>query len=139
MAVGFGSLRSEGTRLVIEIMKELGVKRLLVQTTYGSGPSRHKLRTIDQFFFSLLLKPQIDDTELQDKYIRESGLDWTISQPVHLNDKKDACGLLYTSKSDEVSEWQVSRRLVGKFLARAISDNSTLRETIAISQRKIFS
>ena len=132
------NIRSEGTRLVIQVMKELNVKRLLVQTTYGSGPSKNMLRFIDRLFFSLLLKPQINDTELQDKHIRNSGLDWTISQPVHLDDSKEACGLLHASMNNEVSEWKVSRRLAGNFLAKAISDHSTLRQTVAISQRKML-
>ncbi|MBK24554.1 MAG: epimerase [Halobacteriovorax sp.] len=132
------NIRSEGTRLAIEVMKELNIKRLLVQTTYGSGPSKNNLRLVDKLFFTLLLKPQIKDTEKQDKYIRESGLDWTISQPVHLNDSKEACGLLHTSNNNQVSQWQVSRRLVGNFLAKSISDHSTLRQTIAVSQKKLF-
>ena len=130
------NIRSEGTRLAIETMKELNIKRLLVQTSYGTGPSKNMLRFIEKLFFKLLLKPQMDDTEKQDKYIRESGLDWTISQPVHLNDNKESSSSLYTSNNSQVSQWQVSRYLVGKFLAKAISDNSTLMQTIAVSQKK---
>ena len=129
------NIRSEGTRLAIETMKELNIKRLLVQTSYGTGPSKNMLRFIEKLFFKLLLKPQMDDTEKQDKYIRESGLDWTISQPVHLNDNKEVSSSLYTSNNNQVSQWKVSRRLVGKFLAKAISDNSTLKQTIAVSQK----
>ena len=128
-------IRSEGTRLAIETMKELNIKRLLVQTSYGTGPSKNMLRFIEKLFFKLLLKPQMDDTEKQDNYIRESGLDWTISQPVHLNDKKESSSSLYTSNNNQVSKWQVSRYLAGKFLAKAISDNSTLKQTIAVSQK----
>ena len=90
------NIRSEGTRLAIETMKELNIKRLLVQTSFGTGPSKNMLRFIEKLFFKLLLKPQMDDTEKQDKYIRESGLDWTISQPVHLNDNKEVSSSLYT-------------------------------------------
>ena len=129
------NIRSEGTRLAIETMKELNIKRLLVQTSYGTGPSKNMLRFIEKLFFKLLLKPQMDDTEKQDNYIRESGLDWTISQPVHLNDKKESSSSLYTSNNNQVSKWQVSRNLAGKFLAKAISDNSTLMQTIAVSQK----
>jgi len=129
------NIRSEGTRLAIETMKELNIKRLLVQTSYGTGPSKNMLRFIEKLFFKLLLKPQMDDTEIQDNYIRESGLDWTISQPVHLNDKKEPSSSLYTSNNNQVSKWQVSRKLAGKFLAKAISDNSTLMQTIAVSQK----
>ena len=126
-------IRSHGTRLVIEVMKELGVKRLLVQTTYGSGPSRDKLKLVDRLLFDILLKPQIDDTEIQDKIVRESGLDWTITQPVHLSDDEDFSKAAYSSDNNKIQEWQVSRKLVGECNARFALDRSTVGKTLAIS------
>lgn len=129
-------IRSHGTRLVVEVMKELGVKRLVVQTTYGSGPSKDKLRFVDRLFFDILLKPQIDDTEVQDKIVRESGLDWTITQPVHLSDKEDSSKDVFSSGNNEVKEWHVSRKLVGEYNAQVALDDSTIGKTLAISSAK---
>ena len=126
-------IRSHGTRLVVEVMKELGVKRLLVQTTYGSGPSKDKLKLFDRLFFDILLKPQIDDTEVQDKIVRESGLDWTITQPVHLSDDEDSGQSAFSSDNYEVKEWNVSRKLVGECNARLALDNESIGKTVSIS------
>ncbi len=32
------------------------------------------------------MKPQMDDTEVQEKLVRNSGVDWVLAQPVHLTD-----------------------------------------------------
>ncbi len=127
------NIRSAGTQAVIEVMKEVGVKRLIVQTTYGSGPSKHKLRFMDRLFFNILLKPQIDDTELQDQYVRESGLDWTITQPVHLSDEDIEDEKLFSSLVNEVANWSITRTVVGQFNAEATFNHNMIGKTVALS------
>lgn len=127
------NIRSAGTQSVIEVMKELGVTRLIVQTTYGSGPSKHKLRFIDRLFFNLLLKPQIDDTEVQDQYVRQSDLDWTITQPVHLSDENKDDEQLVSSLMNDVANWSITRKLVGQFNADAINNHTMIGKTVALS------
>lgn len=126
------NIRSKGTELVTEVMIELGVKRLIVQTTYGSGPSKDKLSFMDRMFFQMVLKPQIDDTEIQDQIVRSSGLDWTITQPVHLSDSEEQ-SKAFTSDSTEVQEMKISRKLVGECNAHLILDNSAIGKTLALS------
>ena len=43
-----------------------GVRRLVVQSSFGVGETRGRLRLQERLFFSLLLKPQIVDTEVQE-------------------------------------------------------------------------
>lgn len=129
-------IRSAGTKLVIEVMKELGVKRLVVQTTFGSGPSRKHLRFIDRLFFNLLLKPQIDDTEIQDELVRQSGLDWTITQPVHLTDSVKSEDKAYISTTKEAGGWSVSRQLVGATNAELVLEKYSYGKTIAVSTER---
>lgn len=126
------NIRSLGTGLVVEVMQELGVKRLIVQTTYGSGPSKDKLGFVDRMFFDLILKPQIDDTEIQDQIVRNSGLDWTITQPVHLSDNEEKSNA-FTSDSTEVQEMKISRKLVGECNAHFVLDQSAIGKTFALS------
>ncbi|NRA65669.1 MAG: SDR family oxidoreductase [Pseudobacteriovorax sp.] len=131
------NIRSEGTRKVIEVMKELGVKRLLVQTTFGSGPSKHDLGTMDSLFFSLLLKPQILDTEKQDQYVRASGLDWTITQPVHLKDDDYKEGNIIADFNSGVERMGISRKLVSQYTVDALTDPKTIGKTVALSTSNI--
>lgn len=127
------NIRSEGTHKVIKMMHALGVKRLIVQTTYGSGPSSNMLRTIDKLFFDLILRPQIDDTDIQDKLVRDSQLDWTIIQPVHLSDEENATTTIYASSAYDVADWSITREQVGEYNAQIISDPSTVGQTMSLS------
>jgi hypothetical protein len=112
-------VRSAGTRHVIAAMRTHGVRRLVVQSSYGVGPTRDRLRWIDAAFFSLVLKPQIADTELQEQSVRSSDLDWVVAQPVHLTDALDDA-LPFASTRGETRAMSVSRRSVGRYLAQAV-------------------
>ena len=125
-------VRSAGTRNVIAAMQKHGVRRLVVQSSYGVGESRGKLRLVDSLFFNLLLKPQIADTEVQELEVKQSGVDWVLAQPVHLTDDVvDAPP--FASLEGEVREWKISRKSVARFLASAIQDASYLGKSVALS------
>lgn len=126
------SVRSEGTRHVIAAMKEHGVRRLVVQTSFGVGATRAKLGFVDSLFFSLLLKPQIADTELQEAAVSGSDLDWVIAQPVHLSNQP-ADPMPFLSADGEIGGRLVSRASVGRFLADAVEDARYLRKSLALS------
>lgn len=127
-----GNVRSEGTRHVIAAMHKHGVSKLVVQTSYGVGTTRGQLRWLDRLFFRLLLKPQIEDTELQNREVSESNLAWTIAQPVHLTDAPDGASP-FISTEGETATWKVSRQSVGRFLAAAVDDPTLVHKSIALS------
>lgn len=125
-------IRSAGTRHVVEAMREQGVRRLVVQTTYGVGATRRRLRFVERLLFSLLLAPQIADSELQDELVAQSGLDWTLVQPVHLT---DAPGdeAPFVSSTGETARMSVSRRSLGRFLAQAVQSPQLVGKSVAVS------
>jgi len=125
-------VRSRGTRHVIAAMRAHGVKRLVVQTSYGVGATRDRLSVLDKLFFALLIAPQIADTEQQERAVRESGLDWLLIQPVHLTDGPEA-DLPLASATGEVGALKVSRKSVGRFLASAATDGRYVHQSLALS------
>lgn len=125
-------VRSTGTRNVIAAMRKQGVRRLVVQSSYGVGETRDSLRWADRLFFNLLLKPQIADTEVQELEVRDSGVDWVLAQPVHLtDDKSDA--MPFASAEGQVREWKISRKDVGRFLASAVQAQQYVGRSVALS------
>src|SRR5262249_19673153 len=118
------NVRSAGTENVILAMKKYGVRKLGVQTSYGVGDTKDKLGFVDKLLFRLLLKPQIADTERQEKIVRESALDWIIARPVHLTD--DASDKIpFTSIDGKTSnKMKVSRNSVGRFWAEALQSGT---------------
>lgn len=125
-------VRSTGTGQVIAAMRRHGLRRLVVQTSYGVGPTRERLPLMARIIFALLLKPQIADTELQERLVRESGLDWVIVQPVNLTDA-DTPGTALASTSGEMRGLKVSRQQVAAYIGEAIRGTAPVGCTVALS------
>lgn len=124
-------VRSRGTANVIAAMKDSGVSRLVVQTTFGIGDSRGRLSPGWAFAFSVLLAPQIKDHEVQEAAVRASGLDWTLVQPVGLVDTPTTQPA-FVSTTSEAKSMKVSRRQVAETISEAI-EGAFLRQTVAVS------
>ena len=125
-------VRSRGTRNVITAMRQHGVGKLVVQTTYGAGATRDQLPPLYRLIFWLVLRPQIADTEQQERAVRASGLDWVIAQPVSLTDDPHQ-GLPFASPAGELGGMKVSRGSVGRFLVQAAESSEFVGASVALS------
>lgn len=125
-------VRSRGTRAVVSAMRRHGVRRLVVQTSYGVGETRTMLPLGQRLVFRLLLHPQIADTERQEREVRASGLDWVLVQPVNLTDDPHP-GLPFVSTSGEIRGLKVPRACVGRFLVRAVEEPRYIGRSVALS------
>ena len=128
------NIRSTGTRNVIAAMRKHGVRKLVVQTSYGVGATRGRLGAIDRAIFTLLLRPQIADTELQNAAVEACDLDWVLIQPVHLTSAAEVAP--YVSTEGATGRMKVSRDSVGWCLAHAIDNPAFIRKTVAVSGRR---
>jgi putative NADH-flavin reductase len=76
------TLFSHATRILVDAMRNAGVRRLLAITGIGAGDSRgHGGLLYDTLVFPLLLKRIYDDKDVQEQIIKASGLEWTIVRP----------------------------------------------------------
>ena len=125
-------VRSAGTREVVRAMRETGVRRLLVQTTYGIGDTYAHLSPTLKLFFSAVIRPQVDDSERQEAIVRGSGLDWTIVRPVALHDG-DATAVATVRTDDTVVGMRVARSQVARVVADALDDEATLGQVLSVS------
>lgn len=126
------NVRSLGTGHVIDAMRRHGVPKLVVQTSYGVGSSRTRLSFKWRAIFSLLLAPQIADTETQERLVCQSDLAWVVAQPVALTDAADTRAP-HTSTTGDVRSMAVSRRQVAAFLAEAVEISAYDRRVVAVS------
>jgi uncharacterized protein YbjT (DUF2867 family) len=113
------TLFSASTRILIDAMRALGVRRLVAVTGLGAGDSRGRLGLLfDAVAFPLVLKRIYDDKDVQEQMIKASGLDWTIVRPGILT------GGAATGRARPLTdpkEWRtgpVSRADVADFLVR---------------------
>lgn len=124
------TVRSQGTATLIEAMATHGVRRLVVQSSYGVGETRDNLGPINRLIFAALLKPQIADHERQEHHVRASGLDWALVQPVHLT---DGTGTATATLDGAIRSARVSRAAVATVLADAVENDTYLRRTVSVS------
>lgn len=133
--LGFGktplNVRSVGTANVIAAMKRAGVRRLIVQTTYGIGDSKGRLPFAWALIFWLLLKPQIEDSERQEAIVRASDLEWTLVQPVGLSDVDKGTPVL-ASPVGETRGMEVSRAQVARVLGDLV-EGAAFGSCVAVS------
>lgn len=127
-------VRSAGTLRVIEAMHAAGAKRLVVVSAFGVGETYARLPLQFKLFFTLVLRPQIRDTERQEAAVVASGLDWTILRPVNLRDGDgEGDGAASVSTDDTVAGMSVARRQVAAVAASALGDGETVGRRLSIS------
>ncbi|MFC5410197.1 NAD(P)-dependent oxidoreductase [Larkinella bovis] len=130
-----GTVRAEGTRNIIQAMEKTGVKRLICQTTLGAGDSQGNLNFFWKYImFGFLLKNAMKDHELQEQYVQQSALDWTIVRPAAFTDGA-ATGQYrhgFPANAPDLT-LKISRADVAGFLLRQLSTDEYLHKTPGLS------
>jgi len=130
LGVGLGDLFrpvhlfSDATRVLIAAMKAQGVKRLICVTGFGAGDSGAHIGCLQRVPFQIVLGRAYKDKSLQERLIKESGLDWTIVRPGVLTGGAHTGHYKILS---EASQWRngiISRSDVADFLVRLIEDQA---------------
>lgn len=133
-------VRSRGTRNVVEAMRETGVRRLVVQSTYGLGDSWAHLDLTWKLVFRFVIGRQFTDSGRQEDVVRASGLDWTLVRPVSLTDSpddgadgSDDVAPAHVTTDDTRRGLKVSRAQLARVHAGALSDPGTVGATLSVS------
>jgi len=120
---------SEGTKNLIQAMKNAAVKRLLCVTGIGAGDSRgHGGFLYDSIFYPLLLKPIYADKDRQEALIRASGLDWTIVRPGFLTNGPLTTNYRAITDLTGVMAGRISRADVAHFILKELDSNQYLKQ-----------
>jgi putative NADH-flavin reductase len=130
-----GTIRSEGTRHIIQAMEKAGVRRLICQTTLGVGDSQGNLNFFwKRIMFGLILRQAFADHVKQENYIRQSRLDWTIVRPAAFTDGQRTGryrhGFAATAKGLTL---KISRADVADFMLKQLADKIYLHQTPGLS------
>jgi putative NADH-flavin reductase len=126
-----GNVRAEGTRNIIQAMEYNGVKRLICQSTLGAGNSRGNLNFFwKHIMFGMLLKQAYKDHELQENYVTQSKLDWTIVRPAAFTNGRRTGNYHHGFPPHEKGlTLKISRADVADFILKQVTQNTYLRKT----------
>lgn len=128
------NIRANGTRNVVRVMEEAGIKRLVCQTTLGIGDSQEILPWYFKYLVvPLILRHVFADHEAQEECIRQSNLDWVLVRPANLTDgeptEKYQQGFDTTAKI----QLKISRADVANFMLKQLTANTYLYQAPGIS------
>ena len=128
-------VRSEGTQNVIAAMQAEGVSRLICQTTLGAGESQGNLNFFwKRIMFGWYLKQVFQDHELQEAYVRDSALRWTIVRPGAFTDGAHTGTYRHGFAPDDRStQLKISRRDVADFMVRELESEQYLHQAPGLS------
>lgn len=130
-----GTVRSEGTRNILRAMQQTGVERFICQTTLGAGESRGNLNFFwKHIMFGWFLKDAFLDHELQEKYIRESPVNWTIVRPGAFSDGAATGHYRHGFPPDDKStKLKIARADVAHFMLKQLNTDLYLRKAPGLS------
>jgi putative NADH-flavin reductase len=129
MVLGPVDLFSRATRIVVDAMKEAGVKRLLCVTGFGAGDSRAKLGPLQAIVFQLLLGRAYENKDAQEIIVRRSGLDWIIARPVILTNGPKTGRYRVLCDPKDWRSGTISRADVADFLVKQAQEPAYLGKT----------
>lgn len=129
-----GGVRAPGTKNIVEAMENLGVKRFICQSTLGAGDSRANLNFFWKYImFGWLLKEAYIDHQLQEEYVINSNLDWTIVRPGAFTDGPATGKFKHGFPPTEKTKLKISRADVAMFLLMQLESDKYLRKTPGLS------
>lgn len=130
-----GTVRSEGTRHIVQAMEQAGIRRFICQTTLGTGDSWGNLNFYWKYLmFGFILRNVFADHERQEHDVKHSHLDWTIVRPGAFIDGERTGQYRHGFPgTDKTSQLKISRADVADFILRQLTDKSYLYKTPSLS------
>lgn len=120
---------SEGTKNLLRVMNQAGVKRLICVTGIGAGDSRgHGGFFYDRVFYPLVAWPIYADKDRQESLIRASDVDWTIVRPGFLTNGPMTESYRALINLTGVTAGWISRANVAHFILTELRSNQYLRQ-----------
>lgn len=121
---------SSGVKNIIAAMKKEGVDRLLFVASFGVNKN---IFLPEKIFIRTVFKNIFADIPLQEKYIKESGLNWTLVHPARLTDTPKT-GKYYVAEDLPIGIFsRISRADVADFLVVAIQNPKFVHKTMTLS------
>jgi uncharacterized protein YbjT (DUF2867 family) len=116
-------------------MRNAGIARVVVVTSYGVGTTRSRTPLLFSIFAKTILKGIMADKEVQERDVRDSGLEWTIVQPMGLTDGPQTPAP-YVAPDGSRQTDRVSRADVAAVCVDAIVRGAYIGDCIAVSTAK---
>lgn len=130
------SLVSDATRILVNSMEKLEVKRLICMSNLGAGDSYNfqpwVFKKVILPYFMKWLKVIIDDKNIMEPIIMNSKLDWTILRFPNIVDKPPKIKIT-TSYDGKKLKMSITNKDLAKFVVSQLEDDSLVHKAPCIS------
>lgn len=123
---------SAGTAVVLDAMRAAGVRRIVVVSSLGVADSREQVPWWFRLLMGTVLRGRFLDKAVQERTVRESGLDWTILRPGGLTNGPPT-GRADIGTQAEVRAGLVSRADVAAVALNALATPGAVRRVLAVT------
>ena len=126
------TLEASAARVVIDTMKKVGAKRLVVISVVGVGESKEQAG----FFYEHVLMPTflrgaMKDKEAMEQEVEHSGLEWVLVRPPVLSDS-DATGSVRVVPEGEQAH-KITRGDLAQFLVEQLTSDTYVGHAVTIA------
>jgi putative NADH-flavin reductase len=116
------TLFSEATRLMIPALAAAGTKQIIAVTGYGAGDSKASIHPLQRIPFNIVFGRAYDDKSIQERMIKESGLNWTIARPCVLTNGPKTGRYEVITDLAKMKNGVISRADVAHFLVSQVGE-----------------
>ena len=128
-----GGIMMRAVPVLLPAMQQNGVKRLILQSSFGVAESFDEATAIQKFFFRTLLRSIYADKAKADAMIEGSALEWTIVRPVRLTNGPRSGKYRVSERFDARGPKNVSRGDVADFMIRELTERKWIRKIAVIA------
>ena len=118
---------------ILATMETHGIRRLMFTSAMGVGASYRDAPVMAKLFFRTLLRGIYADKAIGEQMIRNSALEWTIVQPVQLNDGPLTKNYRAAESLPMSGMPQISRANTAHFILDRLHDPSTIGKTLILA------
>jgi putative NADH-flavin reductase len=128
-----GGLIQRSMPVVVEAMRQLGVRRLIITSAYGVGATWRDVPPLPRVLMKLLFRDLYDDKAAGEDVVRRSGLDWTLVYPVTLTNGPPTRRYRTGERLRLRGMPRISRADVAHFLVGLVDDTALIGKGVLVS------
>lgn len=128
------TLFSDSTRVLVDVMQDIGPRRLVVVTGFGAGRSRSAMSKLESLGHKAVLGRPYADKDRQEEMIMASDLDWTIARPVILRNSAKSGRLKVLRDPETWRNGLVPRADVAEYLVNAVQEGLDIRQDVVLTR-----
>lgn len=128
-------LRTKGTKVILQAMKETGVDRLICLSAMGSGESKPLLPAYYRYFMMpIIMRSLYADHNAQEQAIRDSDANWTLIRPVNFTKGPKTGSYWHGSSLAGVTlSMKIAAADVADFMVKQVSTDQYLHQAPCLS------